>query len=71
MNTLININRLICDANEQIFELYDKYPTAADLKNSEEYKILVAKIKAYTEVFDLVRNDLRKLRKMVTEMADI
>lgn len=71
MNTLKNIYKLIHDANDEICNLYDKYPTVEELKNSDEYKIITARIKAYTEVFELVRSDLRELRKMVTEMADI
>ncbi len=71
MNTLENIYKLIHDTNDEIFNLYEKYPTVNDLKNSEEYKILAAKVIAYEDVFQIVRNDLRELRKMVTEMADI
>ena len=71
MNTLKKINNLIHDTNEELCNLYDKYPTVGELKDSEEYKILNAKVSAYTDVFYIVQNDLRELRNTISEMADI
>lgn len=71
METLRKIYNLIDNTNNEIYGLYDKYPTQRELMNSDEYKILAAKLRAYEEVFRIVQNDLRELRSMICDMADI
>lgn len=71
METLKKIYELINNTNHEIYDLYEKYPTAVELQNSEEYKIICAKVEAYQKVFNIVRVDLRELRSMVGEMADL
>lgn len=71
METLKKIYKLIHNANEEFYGLYEKYPTVKELKDSEEYKMHCVKVKAYEEVFKIVRDDLRELRNMIGEMVDL
>ena len=71
METLRKIHNLIDNTNDEICGLYEKYPTVTEMANSDEYKILAAKLRAYEEAFRIVRNDLHEIRNMICEMADI
>lgn len=66
MTLLKDIYKLGRKANQERNELIDSNP---NYKDTDEYKVLTAKIKAYSEVYDIVEKQLRELKDIVSEMA--